>query len=263
MVWRHAVGECFCGWPPFLAASVDRDLARLRACTELRQRPLPQAPSSLLLVCPAAASMVALHGHLLVALVACFHGVVVALGLAGAKTEACGLRALLVGGLVRVLAASKDRDLRAPSLLCLILLCLELVVLRAKTETFTAPSSWSRCGYPGFGDIHLLPPSVSWQATAPKQAVGVWCVQCALAPALGGRGCMTLRLVDGGACAPGGREHSSLGSTTSSSRSTVRAFVTLDGRALCSCDTSLLRSEIQRPSGPRGEGRGQHLASAA
>ena len=117
------------------------------------------------------------------------------------------------------------------------------------------PSSWSRCGYPGLGDIHLLPPSVSWQATAPKQAVCVWYVQCALAPALGGRGCMTLRLMDGGACAPGGREHSSLGSTTSSSRSTVRAFVTLDGRALCSCDTSLLRSEIQRPSGPRGEGR--------
>ena len=32
------------------------------------------------------------------------------------------------------------------------------------------------------------------------------------------------------------------------------AFVTLDGRALCSRDTSLLRSEIQRPSGPRGVG---------
>ena len=32
------------------------------------------------------------------------------------------------------------------------------------------------------------------------------------------------------------------------------AFVTLDGRALCSRNTLLLRSGIQRPSGPRGVG---------
>jgi hypothetical protein len=102
---------------PFLAASVDRDLARLRACTELRQRPLPQAPSSLLLVCPAAASMVALHGHLLVALVACFHGVVTALWWEQRQRPAGSeLLWLMDCTLDWCLVASKDRDLRAPSL---------------------------------------------------------------------------------------------------------------------------------------------------